>query len=252
MQRQFDFGATWSEASALITSNIQILVAVIGVFVVIPQFVLSMVMGLPPSDPSADPEAALAAVLAYYSDNLIFILIGAVIGIIGTLTVLTIYLDKSRPTVAAAISAAFTMVLSYFLTSVLTALAVGLGMIFLIVPGIYLAIKFICAGPIIVAEKERNPIAAMQRSWALTKGNSLRIFGFVLVLIVVLIVISTIVGIITGIFAFAGEGGVMFTIGQLLQVAFQGVITAVSLAVSAAIYRQLSGPDGSALQETFG
>ncbi|MEM1132227.1 MAG: hypothetical protein AAGH53_04765 [Pseudomonadota bacterium] len=250
MQKPFDFGATWNDAVSLVTSNVQILIAVIGAFVVIPQLILVFMMGEPPTGSSADPDAVFAEIMSYYTDNLLLILIVSIIGIIGTLTILTIYLDSSRPTVATAITAAFGMIITYFITSLLMGLAIGIGFLLLIIPGIYVAIKFVCAGPVIVAEKVRNPITALQRSWELTKGNSLRIFAFVLILFVVLFVISLIVGLITGIFMFAGDVGT--AIGQLVQVLFQGVATAFSLAVSAAIYRQLSGPDSGELKETFG
>ncbi|WOE75130.1 glycerophosphoryl diester phosphodiesterase membrane domain-containing protein [Alterisphingorhabdus coralli] len=250
MQKPFDFGATWSEAVALVTGNVQILIAVIGVFFVIPQFAMTMVMGDPLAGASGDPNAVLDEMLTFYADNFLPILIASLIGVIGTVTVLTIYLDESRPTVGTAIAAAFGLFIPYFLTSLLMGLAIGIGFMLLIVPGIYLAIKFICAAPIIVAEKERNPIAALQRSWELTKGNSLRIFGFIVVLFVVLFVISLIVGIVAGIFMIAGSIGA--SIGQLVQVLFQGVATAFSLAISAAIYRQLSGPGAGELKDTFG
>lgn len=249
MPKPFNYSATWNDAVAMITANVQILIAVIGVFVVVPQFVLIVLMGPPPNEAVADPLAALGA---YYSSNFLPLLIASIIGIIGTLTILTVYLDNSRPTVASAIAAAFGMLLTYFITNIIMAFVVGLGMILLLIPGIYLAIKFICAGAVIVAEKERNPIAALRRSWDLTNGNSLRIFGFVVILFVVLIVISTVFSLVTTVLMAGGTEGVLFWIGQLFSALFQGAATAVSLAVTAAIYRQLTGPDSNALKETFG
>ncbi|MEO1046208.1 MAG: hypothetical protein AAFX04_12275 [Pseudomonadota bacterium] len=251
MQSQFDYSAVWNRTLALVGSNVQILIGVIGVFFVVPQFAATLIAVPPQPDPNATLEEVLATMSAFYNDNLLLFLLTGVIGAIGSITVLSIYLDDDRPTVGTAIAAAFGLLISYFVANILVAFAVSVGFFLLIIPGIYVAIKFICVGPVIVAEKIRNPITAMQRSWTLTKGNSLRIFGFVLILILVLAVIASVIGLVTTIFKVAGEDSVMFTIGQLLQIMFQGVATAFSLAVSAAIYLQLCGPDNTRLHETF-
>jgi uncharacterized membrane protein len=67
----------------------------------------------------------------------------------------------------------------------LSGLAIGLGLLLLIVPGIYIAVKFSQIRAVIAAENQLNPIEVLSRSWQITKGNSLRIFSFLLIVVIV-------------------------------------------------------------------
>jgi uncharacterized membrane protein len=58
--------------------------------------------------------------------------------------------------------------LRYLVVGVLLALAVAVGLVVLIVPGVYLALRLGLA-PIVVVDEGRDPIAALQRSWELTR-----------------------------------------------------------------------------------
>jgi hypothetical protein len=68
-----------------------------------------------------------------------------------------------------------------------TAIAVMLGFILLIVPGIILAIMYSLISPVVVLERQ-GPIESMKRSAALTKGVRWRIFGLALVVMVLALV----------------------------------------------------------------
>ncbi|MBP9828372.1 hypothetical protein KBC55_04470 [Patescibacteria group bacterium] len=63
----------------------------------------------------------------------------------------------------------------FFLAILITGFAIGLGYVFLIVPGIIAAL-FLMATPYIAVEKAVNPIDAMKASVELTEGSRLNIF----------------------------------------------------------------------------
>ncbi|MFH0804542.1 MAG: hypothetical protein V1896_02995 [Candidatus Zambryskibacteria bacterium] len=65
----------------------------------------------------------------------------------------------------------------YLGTSVLTCLVVVGGFILLIIPGIYWAIRF-SFSPIIVVDTKMGPVVSMKESYAITKGQFWKIFGF--------------------------------------------------------------------------
>ncbi len=68
--------------------------------------------------------------------------------------------------------------------SILISLAVGVGMVLLIVPGIILGLMFMFAS-FIVIERELGPIAALKESDRITRGHKWKLFGFVLLLALV-------------------------------------------------------------------
>jgi uncharacterized membrane protein len=70
--------------------------------------------------------------------------------------------------------------LSILVVYLLTYLAVGIGLVFLIVPGIIVAIGFSMAIPTIV-DRSPGPIDALSESWKLTEGNRVNLFIFGLI-----------------------------------------------------------------------
>jgi len=71
--------------------------------------------------------------------------------------------------------AGFSVYINAVLVLFLYGLLVGIGLIFLIIPGIFFACKFIFA-PYIVVDKHMNVIEALQESWDMTKGHAFKVF----------------------------------------------------------------------------
>ena len=69
-------------------------------------------------------------------------------------------------------------------TSILLALAIAVGLILLIVPGVIFGLMFMFA-TFIVIERELGPIDALSESHRLTRGHKWQLFGFVLLLLIV-------------------------------------------------------------------
>ena len=85
------------------------------------------------------------------------------------------------------------------IVSLLMTLAVGLGFLLLLVPGVILAVGLVLAIPAVVLEPRTSASGALSRSWELTRGARWRIFGLGVVLLVLLYVPLVA---ITGLFAF--------------------------------------------------
>jgi uncharacterized membrane protein len=88
----------------------------------------------------------------------------------------------------------------YLGTSILLALAVAIGFVLLIVPGIIFGLMFMFA-TFIVIERELGPIDALSESHRITRGHKWPLFGFVLLLLLinVLGVLALIVGLLVSI-----------------------------------------------------
>lgn len=114
---------------------------------------------------------------------------------------------------------------------ILYAVTVGIGAIFLLVPGIYLAVALFFYNYEIVVEGE-NALEALSNSWSMTKGNRLDLF----LLGLLFFVIGTVLGWITGPFTIGDP-----TVRALVSTTVTTLVGILGLAVAAAAYRQLSG-----------
>lgn len=156
--------------------------------------------------------------------------------------------------------AGLTIVVPLFLLSLIIALAVGIGMILLIVPGVILYVIWSVAAPALVTERT-GVFAAIGRSADLTRGARWKVFGILLVLLV----ISWITAGVVGAAAMAAYGGVAGFAAAMqggapiwymaANAAVQTVLSAVNGAVLAALYIELrhwkDGPDADALADIF-
>ena len=111
---------------------------------------------------------------------------------------------------------------------------------------IYLMTKFALVSPVLMIDRQRNPVAALRRSWQLTRGNSLRLFLFIFLIALAVTVAFIVVSMIAGlIFALFGPEGAL--IGNGLVAALLNAAWAVLiLAALAAVHRQLAGAEPAA------
>ncbi|PKP93990.1 MAG: hypothetical protein CVT75_05300 [Alphaproteobacteria bacterium HGW-Alphaproteobacteria-14] len=277
---KLDMGKAWTQATGLIGSNRDTIGAIAGLFFLLPALALALFapeLANPEAGPppSADPQVAMQAILDQmaqaYADNWPLISAVSVLQFIGSLSLLALLTDRGRPTVREALSNGLGSTPSYFAAQVLAAFAVALAIglpvgliaaagspvaavlvgIVLAVAGIYVFIKFSLIAPVIAIEGVRNPITALARSWHLTKGNSLRIFGFFILLF---LTIGIIAALVTGIFAvvFSAFDSQIASIGNgLVGAVINSGLTVLFLVVIAAVHRQLAGQSPEGLVATF-
>jgi hypothetical protein len=162
-------------------------------------------------------------------------------------------LEGRRPSLPEVFRAALGKILPLLGASFLLALGIMFGFLLLFVPGVILGLMWIIAIPVVAAETS-NPIKALGRSRALTRGNRWRILGLALLLWLVIIVVELI---------FVGSTR---SFGAVAQVAAPGFLTiaaislfsvALSLVISvgsAALYtqlRELKGGGGESVAQVF-
>lgn len=278
--RKLDMGKAWTDATAMMGANRDTISAVAGLFIFLPSFaaalfVPEMVNPEPVTPQSDDPQVAMQAALdqmsALYADNWVLFLAITIAGFIGSITLLALLSDRGNPTVREALSTGLKSIPSYLAAQVLSALAAGiviglpLGVVaavaspavtvlvglVLAIFAIYVVVKFSLIAPVIAIDGVRNPITAISRSWQLTKGNSLRIFAFILLLFITIVIIGALVqGVLTLIFA--AIGGDVATIGTgVVSALINTLVTVIFLVVIASIHRQLSGETPDRLAEAF-
>ncbi|MEM8724984.1 MAG: hypothetical protein AAGE86_05610 [Pseudomonadota bacterium] len=278
---QLNMGQAWNEATTLLSANRDTILAVAGLFFFLPYFALALfapeainptpVEAPPGTDPEVAMNAAFAALQQQYADNWPFFLILLLAQFVGTLSLLTLLTDRSRPTVGEALKRGLKGTPSYLLSQILVALFAGiavglpLGIVgallppaFAILIGImligvvlYLVVKFSLIAPVIAIEEELNPIKAMIRSWTLTKGNSFRLVAFFILLIIAIGVVSLLITMVLGTVFSAFDQSIANIGNGTVSGLINAAIGALLLAVLAAVHRQLAGPSREAMTETF-
>lgn len=274
---KLDMGRAWAEATALLAGNRNMVAIIAAVFFFLPYFAIMLLVpetmqpqGQLGADP-ADAEQALQMMGQLYAENWwVFVIIG-VAQAIGMLALLTLLTDARRPTVGEAIAHGTRGFFSYLGAQILlvaalmlvAGLLIGLGVaiagtsgamltgLAAFIIGLYLFIKFSLVTPVIAIDGILNPVRVLQRSWQLTKGNSLRLLGFYALLFVAMGVLSAVVTMVVGVL-FAAMGGQAELIGNgLFAALLNAVFVVVFLGVLAGIHRQLSGPSPAKISTTF-
>lgn len=258
----FDSDKAWREAANLVSANKDVLWALAGVFFILPNFAFSILFPQPEPKPGMTPEQLFAMLGEYYVAVWPYVLAMIVIQLLGTLTVLTLITDRNRPTVGRAIRLGAggigTMLLAQVLvglgmmlvslTIIVLAALTGLEAMAIVAVALALAaifnisIRTILLAPIVVVEGERNPVAAVRRSWALTRGISGRMMLFFALIALALLVVLGLVMIVLGTtLALLLDVQSANFIATLVFSFLTGGVTIYVIAVIAAIHRQVSG-----------
>lgn len=269
---KLDSNRAWKEATAIISANRDVLWAMAGVFFLLPSLALNLLMPQPEPAPGLTPEQTINMAMEFYGKSAPYLIIMAVLSMVGTLAILTLCTDRTRPTVGQAIGQGFSGTLSYIGAQLLMGLGVGLvgGLLVglsaltgsavaaalaigvVAVAVIYLSLRLMLVAPVIAVEGRRNPIEILKRSWALTQGNAGRIIMFLLLLVVAFLVVMSVVMLVVGLivaFVLSPETAKIVTV--VISAAFGASFTLYMIAVLAAIHRQMAGPSVEILSAAF-
>jgi hypothetical protein len=267
---KFDSNLAWKQASSAIAANREVLLALSGVFFLLPSLAFGLFFPQPEPAAGQNEQQLLALMGDYYSSAMPFMIPMALVQAAGTLALLTLFTDRSRPTVGEAIRQGIAGIVPYFLAQIMlgigvvggvllaigaltgAAALVGLAIAVVVALAIYAAIKTSLVAPIIAVERERNPVAAIRRSWLLTKGNSARIGLFYALVIVVFFVVMMILMALVGIvLALVAGDEIARVVAAVVSSTLGSVMTLYLVGIVAAIHRQLAGPSQEAASAPF-
>ncbi|MFM5894829.1 MAG: hypothetical protein ACKOQM_10435 [Novosphingobium sp.] len=260
---RFDSMKVWDEASGALLANREVLMAVMGVFAVLPVFALAQFLPLPEPVQGQLPAQLLERWAQYFDANWLPYLAALLVEMFGMLVALALLGDPARPTVGeamrqaarsapafiAALIAAHAVALLAGLVPVtmigligsllLTQVAAILGTVFIL----YMMVRFGFIGPVVVLGGTRNPLEALRRSFMATKGIGWQLLVFLLLIYFAFAIVGWL---LTSAFAIVAtllagaEGGHL--VGNLIASLVQGAQAATFVAVIAASYRQLGEP----------
>ncbi len=258
----FDSNSAWQHAAAAIRANREVVFALSGVFFLLPSLAFSLLFPQPEPPAGADEAAMLKFASAYYAQALpamIPLIILQAAGMLGLLTLLT---DRTRPTVGQAIRTGFTALLPFLAAQILAALALmlllvavtvvlgltgsktiaGAGTMLVLVAALYVWVRISLTAPVIAVEGVRNPVAALKRSWALTRGQALRMFLFYFLIVLVFTIVLAIVLALAGIvLALVLPANLATIVGAVISAGLGSAMMLMLVAALAATHGQLSG-----------
>lgn len=272
LRRPFDSNRAWQDAVAMVKANRDLLLALAGVFVVLPAFAVAILLPPPVMAEGAEMRAFLATMGEYYRENAPALVAAGLLHLAGTLAMLALFTDASRPTVGQAISAAFKRMPTVIFAQIILGAAVGS---MLLVPmilgeamkspglavlgasagvglGIWALVRLSLIAPVVIVEALANPVQALRRSWQVTEANALRLlFFFVLVFIAFFVLTAVIEGLVHALVLLIAGSQAAMLVSALVATCVQAAMTVCFAAIGAASYWQLAGQPGSETAQTI-
>jgi hypothetical protein len=140
------------------------------------------------------------------------------------------------------LSGSFFPLLNIFVGSLVFGLAVIVGTLLFLVPGVYLYVSLVFFS-IIIAAKNVNFIEAFRRSWDITGGSRFRILLLFLFLIALSLPVSAVTLISTTVLELTSASRVLgFSAGVFIQL-LTSLMTVFYFATLVSVYRQLEGTE---------
>ncbi|HMO75818.1 MAG TPA: hypothetical protein PKD48_10800 [Sphingopyxis sp.] len=266
---KFDMGAAWDDATLLLRSHTALTGAIAAVFLFLPTLAVSWFGPVPiEAADGASFDQAMAALRETMRQALPYQLGIALVAAVGGVGVLRLWLSRESISVGDALVFALRMLPTVVGLQILVGAGLFLIALLLLLPGIaagaggggiglvlivigllllagicaYLWARISVASAVIADQQLYNPARALGESWALTKDNGWRIFLFLFLVLVVIIILSMLFGGVAHLAFGTGEGIGRIVTG-LVEAGLAMIGGIVSLAVAAAVYRQLATRD---------
>jgi hypothetical protein len=257
---ELSISRAWDESKARIAADGKLMVAVAGALIALPALVTGVVN---PATAAAKPTFL----------SLIVLVVASLVAIVGQLALIRLAIGPAV-SVGEAISHGVKRLPVYFVAGVLVIIAllvVAIPFVLLITvlglqvqndqmmrsPAamvmvfaflailIFLAVRMLLTSPV-ASEEAVGPLGVIKRSWALTSGHWLKLFGFVLMFVLGMLIAVTAVSMAVGSVAVLVLGPVEPMSASALVVAVveavvQAIVTIVLAVMLARIYLQLAG-----------
>ena len=262
---KLDLNAAWDQAVRLIAMNREVMLVLGGVFFFLPYVLFTFMVPMPDfatvAAPTGDEAPALMASLnGFVTDYWWALMLLALVQTAGATAVMAVIGDPARPTVKAAmrrgavylVPSVAAQILSSLLTFAVLFVAILLGAVtgskaiagtitvFALPVIFWLMTRLSLGGAAIAIERTANPIAALRRSWRLTRDNGLRLVAFYLLLFAAFFVVSQVLGLLVHVATALPGAEIAQVIGALLSGLLFAAIMLLGYAVLASVHRLLA------------
>lgn len=236
----FSFSDVWNDTVAMLRGNAGLLTAVAGVFLFLPPLLLARL--LPEPEEWLTPEQFIASLQTYYEGSWHWLLLGQLVTMVGVAAIYALLLAQPRMTVGRALGRALAVLPFYYVLTIIWNLMVGLGMLLLVVPGIYLLGRLALAFPILVVDKPTAPISALRQAWTVTGDRAWAAAGLIIIVSMAAVFLTVIATVTIGsllLLIGGGQEGVGGLLVAILGAFMQAGAALVSTGVFAGLYRAM-------------
>lgn len=226
-------GGIWQETLAALRPDFWTMFAIAAPFTLLVGMVLTL---FGPAPPQKLDDLSVQTLL-------ILGLLPNIIGAIGQLAVARMVLRPGE-TAGSALAAGFVALPAWAGAALITALPVGIGLILLIVPGVYLMARLFLIAPVVVVERVGS-FTAIARSWQMTESSAwqlvllLVLAGFGLVGLSLLA--AGLGGAIGSVLVLLGSKGAADFAAALVPAVVSTFVAVVSAVAAAVVYRRVAG-----------
>jgi hypothetical protein len=237
---RFSYNAVWEDTLELLRRHARLLAPIAGVFLFLPALLVAVFLPPPVPPQGVDLQRLVQLSIDYYQAGALWFLLQRLLLMVGALAMLRLVF--AQDTVGGALVHGLRLTPFYFLLSIVCGLAIALGLILLLLPGLYLFGRLVPLAAVLVAENRRNPFDAVGRTFALTRSHGWAILGLVLAVAIVAGIAVGVAGILFGLILILAAGQ---ELGKLLAAVvtsgLDAAMTTMLVMLSAAIYRALAG-----------
>lgn len=237
---KLDMMACWNDALHLLISRREAVLAVAGVFLLLPAMLLAQFVGDPDFGTNPTAQEMFAIYQQYVEDNFAAVLGSNLVVSFGTFVIFVLFSAPGGQIVAEQFKAALGLFLGFLIANLLVTMVVLGGLFLLVIPGVYLGGRLGILPMVMAAEREGNPIKALGRTWQVSMGNGWRIVLMLFVVALMGVFLVSVVTLVVGlvlVMIFPGEGWPFLT--NLIEALLGTILSVIISAVVAAIYRQL-------------
>ena len=254
-----DSSAAWASATRMVAANRDLLMAIAGVFFVLPWLASSVFVPAPVLADSLPEAQKIAHLQAYLARSLPLLLGLSLPTMVGLLTMLVSMLDPARPTVGQSIRRGLGVFPAYFASQLLIVLAWTLAggafaaaasllmrdtvaLALMIGALLYFVMRTILVAPVMARQAGRNPVLAIRESIRLTRGNVGRMLAFIgLAALLFFIVYGLLMMVVSVVLVMMLQGEPQRLLGEGIGCILLAIGNTYYVAMLAAIYTQLAG-----------
>ncbi|WP_414903217.1 hypothetical protein ACMT1E_07725 [Sphingomonas flavalba] len=231
---RLDTGKAWNDAVALGRNHAELLLAIAGMFLLLPALLLELFAPMPAGGALAE---RLTAYMELHGGKLF---LAALVTSYGQATIFALLLDANRPTVAEALREGLRRLPWFVVLNLLVGMIWLGGFLLFIIPGLYLVGRLALAQPALVSGRLSDPMEALRRAWRLSDGNGWRILALLaLVRVLGTLIVTAAVWTLGAVVLLLAKGPVAAFLLALVDASFGAAVSVVLLLVDAAIFRQL-------------
>lgn len=189
-----DIRGVFLDAWAMWRRDRGVLLAIAGFFLFMPQ--LAGLLFLPDrpalvaqgreTSTAVDPQVQAQAIVDFFAQHAPLLIAINIATMFGVLVVLMLYLADGRRDVGGVLVAALRRLPAYFVLTLIvdSAAVLGVMIVYLIIPALYIVGRLLLAGPIFAGSRI-GPLAAVARSFRMTRGRGLVLAGLATLILLV-------------------------------------------------------------------